>query len=108
MVGEINEVLEERGRQAYPPGTVPKESIGKSAEHCRGEGDFRKAIGLLRRAGQRAEEYEANEVTPKIVEEVLAGEAHWPLGECHSRYPLEYKKDCSTAEPRYTNYQIGR
>lgn len=72
---ELIEILEIRVEKAFKPGTVPQESIELIASHVsKIGGDCRRTFDLLLRAGQRAEEEQVGEVTPRIVELEISGD----------------------------------
>lgn len=66
---ELRKILQERVEKAFKNGSVPDESLNQVAKNvAEYSGDCRRAFDLLLRAGQRAEEENIREVTPRMVD----------------------------------------
>lgn len=69
---QLVQILEKRVEQAFRPGTVPDEVIESIAEQVAQEnGDCRKALKTLLRAGRKADQEEQPELTIETVTSIL-------------------------------------
>jgi cell division control protein 6 len=66
---QLEKILQKRVQQAFRPGTVPDEVIEEIAEQvAENSGDCRKALGILLRAGRKAEQRGSNKITVEDIQ----------------------------------------